>query len=457
MKKIISALLALCCIIMPLSGVAADSGNVTIVLKINDPYMTVNGELKELDPGRGTAPVIADGRTMVPLRAVVEEIGGEIKWDGESREVTISKDGTEIKLTIDSTASFVNENEITLDSSPVIIDGRTFLPARFVMETMGYSVIWNSAEQSVIIANNYDDITVAEVDGESISLADFNFAYYSSAAQYKQYYANMGISDWENQLIDGKKCSDLVRNSAMEETIRFVVTENKAKEYGITAKEIMDKVQQQKNEIISGNFGGEAAYGKYLDNYFTSDAAIESYLIRGNILSALFEKMSSAGGECDIGDEELPYNDDTYFKVKHVLVSTMNGLSKEDALAAANEVIEKLNAGEDMDTLIEAYGDDPGMKTEDYYIFTEGEMVDEFYQASKNLNIGEWSQTPVESAYGYHVIQRYALDKETNGKFQQLKENAKKSKFLSLFEAWLAEANITIYDDIIDGALQAQR
>jgi hypothetical protein len=50
--------------------------------------MTVNGVKKEIDPGRGTVPVIVKGRTLVPIRAIIEELGGTIGWDGNERKVT---------------------------------------------------------------------------------------------------------------------------------------------------------------------------------------------------------------------------------------------------------------------------------------------------------------------------------------------------------------------------------
>ncbi len=53
--------------------------------------MSVNGIYKEIDPGRGTVPVIISewGRTLLPIRAIVEELNGEVLWDGTTRKVTI--------------------------------------------------------------------------------------------------------------------------------------------------------------------------------------------------------------------------------------------------------------------------------------------------------------------------------------------------------------------------------
>lgn len=43
--------------------------------------MTVNGVTREIDPGRGTSPVIVNGRTLLPIRAIIEALGGSVAWD----------------------------------------------------------------------------------------------------------------------------------------------------------------------------------------------------------------------------------------------------------------------------------------------------------------------------------------------------------------------------------------
>ncbi len=313
--------------------------------------------------------------------------------------------------------------------------------------------------------NDYDKTVVATVNGEEAKLSDFNFVYYTNAAQFEQYYTMyMGIEDWENETLEGEDqtCGEYVRENAVKELQQLMVAQQKAKEYGIKAdKKLAEEVTSQKDGVIENNFGGDEGYKEYLDSYYTSDAAIERYLTRASIINDLLEKMSEKGGECEVKDEELEYNDDKYLKVKHVLVSTQadeegNTLTDEEALAKANEVIAKLDAGEDMDKLIEEYNDDPGMEQQDYYVFGEGEMVDEFYQASKALEKGAWSKEPVKSSYGYHVIYRYELDKKDD-KFAELKQTKAQEKFMELLEKWADEAEVTVKDKDIDKALEAQK
>ena len=124
-----------------------------IVLQIGDPMMRVNGAAREIDPGRQTAPVIEDGRTLLPVRAVVEAMGGAVAWEEETQTVILAKDAAVLLLTIGSNTAFVNEEKHTLDTSPVVIDGRTMLPIRFIAEELGFEVRWDEENSTITIKN----------------------------------------------------------------------------------------------------------------------------------------------------------------------------------------------------------------------------------------------------------------------------------------------------------------
>jgi len=129
---------------------SADSENYAI-LQIGNPMMNVFGTFKSIDGENGTAPMILNGRTMIPVRAVVEEMGGSVAWDGETRTVTLSGKGITLELVIDSTTAYVNGVPQTLDVAPVIQNNRTMFPARFIAESFGYSVAWNEIPRAVVI------------------------------------------------------------------------------------------------------------------------------------------------------------------------------------------------------------------------------------------------------------------------------------------------------------------
>ncbi len=129
-----------------------------IKLQPDSEMMLVNGVSKEIDPGRGTKPVIIPkwGRTVVPIRAIVEALGGTIEWDGVARKVTIHFNGTTIELWIDNpkarvngTAKWIDENNH--DVKPIIVNSRTMLPLRFVAENLGCKVDWNGTTRTITL------------------------------------------------------------------------------------------------------------------------------------------------------------------------------------------------------------------------------------------------------------------------------------------------------------------
>lgn len=134
----------------PLMKVKLPDKSLTIKLRIDDPNMEINGISQEIDPGRGIAPVIIDGRLMLPARALVEAIGGTLTWDETERKVEITN-GNKIELWIGSSTARVNGLEKLFDVPPTIINSRTMLPLRFITENMGCDVRWNPETKEAIV------------------------------------------------------------------------------------------------------------------------------------------------------------------------------------------------------------------------------------------------------------------------------------------------------------------
>ncbi len=129
-----------------------------IKLQPDNEMMLVNGVQQEIDPGRGTKPVIIPkwGRTVVPIRAIVEALGGTISWDGTERKVTINFNGTTIELWIGKPQARVNGEMKWIDPNnhdvkPIIVNGRTMLPLRFVAENLGCKVDWNGTTKTITL------------------------------------------------------------------------------------------------------------------------------------------------------------------------------------------------------------------------------------------------------------------------------------------------------------------
>ena len=123
-----------------------------ILMAINDPYMSVDGKQAEIDPGRGTTPGLVSDRTLVPIRAIVEALGGTVGWDGGTKEITLALGGNKVQMWLNSKNISVNGAGKTMDIAPQIINERTLLPIRFAAENLGCQISWiNSTKQIVIV------------------------------------------------------------------------------------------------------------------------------------------------------------------------------------------------------------------------------------------------------------------------------------------------------------------
>lgn len=128
----------------------ASEDEMMISLRIGDPYMTVNGNPVPIDENN-TAPIISDSRTLVPVRAIIETAGGTVDWDETERAAILTYNGSTIKLVIDSSTAYLNDEPRELDAVPVIINDRTMLPIRFIAESFGFDVGWNNGTRTVTI------------------------------------------------------------------------------------------------------------------------------------------------------------------------------------------------------------------------------------------------------------------------------------------------------------------
>ncbi len=96
------------------------------------------------------------GRTLVPIRIVAESVGAEIGWEGTERKITLIQGDTIIELWIGKPIAEVNDVPTPIDVnapnlSPMVVNGRTVLPLRFVAENLGCAIGWDGATQTITL------------------------------------------------------------------------------------------------------------------------------------------------------------------------------------------------------------------------------------------------------------------------------------------------------------------
>jgi len=99
-------------------------------------------------------PIVKNGRTLIPVRAIMNRFGAEIAWDEASSTVTITKGDTVIKLVIDSDVALVNGVEVKLDVPAEVKDNRTLVPIRFIAKTLNQKVEYDDASKTIVIDDN---------------------------------------------------------------------------------------------------------------------------------------------------------------------------------------------------------------------------------------------------------------------------------------------------------------
>ena len=124
------------------------SKSVTMMLQVGNAFALVNGQTYTLE----AAPIISSGRTMVPLRFVGEAFGAEFSYEASSKTIDITFRSDKITMQIGKKTAVVNGKEVALDVAPFIVNGRTLVPIRFISETFGAEVIWESTTKTVTIA-----------------------------------------------------------------------------------------------------------------------------------------------------------------------------------------------------------------------------------------------------------------------------------------------------------------
>ena len=96
-------------------------------------------------------PTVIGGRTMVPVRDIFEACGANVTWDPATKKITGSKGGKNVVMQVGSNKLYMNSSVATMDCTPVIIEGRTLAPARYVALGFGGTTQWDALNKAVVI------------------------------------------------------------------------------------------------------------------------------------------------------------------------------------------------------------------------------------------------------------------------------------------------------------------
>ncbi len=196
--------------------------------------------------------------------------------------------------------------------------------------------------------------------------------------------------------------------------------------------------------------------GMDFDSWLSSMGMDEEFynniFAQGYYLEALDEYYFGVGGEKAPSEDELRAEFDKYYKAKHILIRNTDDEGNEltgDALAEkqklAQELQDRINAGEDFDELMNEYSEDTGLQfSPEGYIFQgDGTYVEGFVNGVKALQPGETSKELVESEFGWHIIRREPLtDEDYQSMRPDLVYALTGESIDDLLNTWMEEAQI---------------
>ncbi|MGB9905146.1 MAG: copper amine oxidase N-terminal domain-containing protein [Desulfotomaculales bacterium] len=138
-----------------------------LILKLTPNRKAVYGDLKKMygkagardlkvfvrgkRPNFDVRPVIANGRTLVPIRAISESLGAKVDYDPGEQKVFINNGTINVNLYLNDRNALVNGRRVVLDEPARVINGRTMVPLRFVSESLGAAVDYDPQTQMITI------------------------------------------------------------------------------------------------------------------------------------------------------------------------------------------------------------------------------------------------------------------------------------------------------------------
>ena len=294
--------------------------------------------------------------------------------------------------------------------------------------------------------------TVLTVNGDAVTADEYSGYMLYNMQYYASMYAQMGLTDlWSNEDM-AKSLGASMPEAAEQQAIYARVVMQKFNELGLklSYNEQKEMASVRRNSIANTS---KDAYLNQIAQFGFSDQTYQNFMYISQCYQALNDYYFGENGVNTPSDEDIQkYYEDNYITAKHILITTVDPASgetkrtDEEAKKEAQSILNRINAGEDFDTLMNQYSEDTGLSNNpNGYTFTEGQMVTEFYDGAKALAEDEVSEL-VKSSYGYHIIKRVKLDDSQLDNFKSDIVSAISGSMDELLKQWIDEAQVETTD-----------
>lgn len=292
------------------------------------------------------------------------------------------------------------------------------------------------------------------VDGRNVTASDYFFWLAKGIDQYAPYFSAMGGEVNWDQDMGGQTMGDAMKEQAKSTAMLYNIVLAKAQAGGYNFTSEDKKAYEEDLAKAKEQVGGDEAYEKSLKSMCVNDDDFLEMSTVGVVYDHMMEGMCREGGEYAPTAEELTQYaaDNDLLCAKHILLMTKDPATNADLTeeqkaekkAKAEDLLGQLQAIKDpaeleakFDELMKANSEDTGLEVKpDGYVFTAGDMVEEFEKGTRALKPGQISGV-VESSFGYHIILR--LDPAKSVALQDEWANGKMNELQS---QWMEEAEV---------------
>lgn len=297
--------------------------------------------------------------------------------------------------------------------------------------------------------------TVMTVNDYPISLAEYRYYFLNLKAMmdngdntYWDGTATEASTDESGNAIEAKTAEQDAQEkiNKLKETTELYIksyyaTNVLADKEGIKAEDNQSKIDEEYNSQVKQYGGDESAFSSYLDTMYCTPDLVKVFITAQVLGDEMVKKLYGDtfkendlsnyvhashiliqypdSSSLDYTEKEIPEDatDEEKTKIQEENTAAYNEAmdkAKAEKKAQIDEVLQKIKDGADFNEMIKEYNEDPGETanedgTYDGYVFTTGEMVEEFEKAAFALKEGEVSDV-IETSYGYHIIKRLPMD-----------------------------------------------
>ncbi len=353
------------CLVALLGAMCINVCAKTVELNIGSDDVRVKDGAVITDQKLGTSVYAQDGVSYVPIRFVSESLGADVRWDEKSHRVIILSEGKTVVLAIGSDLATIDGAQYKMAKPVEAKGGSTIVPVRFLSEALGFDVNYVGVTNQIYIT---DGPVIATVEDEEIDYEMFGFVYDAYNYEYDGDYKS-SVQRTEEFL------GILYAVKSFADEIGFVIPEE---DYEIMKQALAEDDFPEKYNVL------ESVYAQYKYLVLLCDS-FESYLVN----------MSMPKNDYDVDE----YYRENCVCLKHIFVSGKN------AEETAREIKRKLDKGADFDKMMEMYSDDSDRNGEVYLI---EELYDEYKETAKSLAENKVSRV-IDIPEGKMILKKLSL------------------------------------------------